>query len=113
MTFKNDLTTHHPYSLEPQETKWPFPNGIFNLEMHESDDEVALIDTKWQSRVRLIDHEDGHDLRNVPPLSGHGLDPVQEKIDMDWFTKKLTKKVPVKIILADQSTIAGLGNRLW
>jgi len=74
--------------------------------------EVAFTDPRRLGRVRLVDCP-GKDIRQHPPLSVNGPDPV---VDADIFTVDLLKKkmksrkVPIKALLLDQTVISGIGN---
>ncbi|KAI5818624.1 putative formamidopyrimidine-DNA glycosylase [Pyronema omphalodes] len=108
--FKNDPSYGYRGEDKPLETSWPprFHKFIFRLQ--DSDDELAFVDSRRLGRVRLI-HHDGYDLRNVPPLSLNGPDPVQTPISLEWLQEQLKKrKVPIKAWLLDQGAIAGIGN---
>ncbi|KAF7552142.1 hypothetical protein G7046_g7507 [Stylonectria norvegica] len=74
--------------------------------------EVAFADARRFGRVRLVDCP-GEDIRKHSPLKENGPDPV---VDTDVFTedylkaKMRARRVPVKALLLDQTTISGIGN---
>lgn len=110
MHFKNDPKPHH--RTGNLEIGWPPKYLKFSLHL-EDDAEIAFSDYRRLSRIRLIDHEDGNDLRNLSPLKENGPDPVQEpeSISLEWFTEKVQKRgIPIKSLLLDQGTISGVGN---
>lgn len=105
---KNDPNPH--YNNLKTQIDWPPKYLIFNLHV-DADTEIAFTDPRRLARIRLIDHEDGNDLRKVLPLKVNGPDPVLEPIALEWFTEKLRKRsISVKTWLLDQSMIAGVGN---
>lgn len=106
---KNDPSPHYNKAQVTQ-ADWPPKHLKFNLHV-DPDTEIAFTDFRRLARVRLIDHEDGNDLRNVLPLKANGPDPVLEPIALEWFAEKLRKRsVPVKSWLIDQTMISGVGN---
>jgi formamidopyrimidine-DNA glycosylase len=108
--FKNDPAYGYRGEGKPLETSWPPRFHKFLFRLKDSDDELAFVDSRRLGRVRLI-HHDGYDLRNVPPLSMNGPDPVQTPISFEWLQEQLAKrKVPIKAWLLDQGAIAGIGN---
>lgn len=110
MHFKNDPTPHH--RTGNTQTDWPPKYLKFSLHL-EDDAEIAFSDYRRLSRIRLIDHEDGNNLRNLSPLKENGPDPVQEPetISLEWFMEKVQRRsIPIKSLLLDQGTIAGVGN---
>lgn len=108
---KNDLMGHYRAAEKPTSAEWPPKFHKFILELVDSTNEVAFVDMRRLARIRLIDHLDGHDLRNIPPLSDNGPDPVLEPVSLQWLRGQLeARKVPVKAWLLDQSAIAGIGN---
>lgn len=47
----------------------------------------------------------------IPEFDCLGRDPVNESIPADWFTAQcLTRSIPVKVLLLDQSVLCGIGN---
>lgn len=112
MAFKNDPASRYNPGAKSQETGWPLAAEMFNLKLRDSDDEVALLDDNRLSRIRLVDIENGYELRTVPPLSRQGVDPLQTKIELDWLKEKLNKKIPIKSMICDQTFISGFGTRL-
>lgn len=66
----------------------------------------AFTDPRRFGRLRLA-----HDPRNEPPLSGLGHDPLFGlPAVVDLTTLLASRKAPIKAVLLDQSTFAGVGN---
>ncbi|KAI5800073.1 Formamidopyrimidine-DNA glycosylase H2TH domain-containing protein [Geopyxis carbonaria] len=109
---KNDPTGHYrAVKDEDGVPLWPPKYHKFIFKLKDSDDQIAFVDSRRLARIRLIQHEDGHDIRNVPPVSENGPDPVIEPISLEWLQSNLArKKVPVKTFLLDQHVLAGIGN---
>lgn len=110
MHCKDDPIPHYRSGVTPKD--WPPTFLKFNLQL-DTNNEIAFTDYRRIARIRLVDHKDGNDLRNVSPLKENGPDPVLEPIALAWFTKKLQRRsIPVKTWLLDQTMIAGIGNVL-
>jgi len=106
---KDDPLSH--YRAKPGDHQWPPRFHKFIFKLQNSTNEIAFVDARRLARIRLIDHVDGYDLRNVSPLKENGPDPVQEPPSLEWLKTQLTaRKVPVKAWLLNQSAIAGIGN---
>ncbi|KAI6784521.1 Formamidopyrimidine-DNA glycosylase [Emericellopsis cladophorae] len=92
---------------------WPPKFWKFHLETDTKPSvKVAYTDARRFGRVRLVDCP-GEDIRQYSPLVENGPDPVN---DLDIFTeqylrdKMRSRRVPVKALLLDQTTISGIGN---
>jgi len=108
---KDDPLSHYRAAEKRDDTQWPPKFHKLIVKLRDSDNEIAFVDARRLGRIRLIDHHDGHDLRNVSPLKENGPDPVIEPIKLEWLQNQLkARKVPVKAWLLDQSAIAGIGN---
>lgn len=103
----NDATAYYR-PKKPQEDEWPPRFWKFVLQLTEEPKiEVAFVDARRLSRIRLIDAK-AEDMRQTSPLKENGPDPVIDKdiLTVDWLSKKLrSKKVPVKALLLDQVNI--------
>lgn len=104
---KSDPKGHYRSETNAPE-EWPprFTKFIADF----ANDSMAFVDPRRLARIRLIDSPDG-ELRKLPPLVENGPDPVIEPPTLEQVTKILAaRKVPVKALLLDQSTFAGIGN---
>jgi formamidopyrimidine-DNA glycosylase len=107
---KDDPMAHYRAEEKPEQNEWPPKYHKFIIKLRDSNNEIALCDSRRLARIRLIEHN-GYDLRNVSPLKENGPDPVQEPITLEWFRTQLkARKVPIKSWLLDQARIAGIGN---
>ncbi|KAL7272177.1 hypothetical protein RUND412_005025 [Rhizina undulata] len=108
---KSDPGAHYRASELTPAVEWPPKFSKFNFQLEETDNEIAFTDSRRLARIRLINHHDGHDLRNLSPLKENGPDPVLDKIELAWLSEQMKRrKVPIKAYLLDQSAIAGVGN---
>ncbi|KAI5849671.1 Formamidopyrimidine-DNA glycosylase N-terminal domain-containing protein [Durotheca rogersii] len=92
---------------------WPPKFWKFHLETDgDPKVEVAFTDARRFGRIRLVDCP-GKDIRKHSPLVENGPDPV---IDRHIFTERFlrdkmrSRRVPVKALLLDQTTVSGIGN---
>jgi formamidopyrimidine-DNA glycosylase len=116
MDFKSEHTYY--YRPKPGEEAPEFPPRFWKFQLEtkpekgEEKEECAFKDPRRLSRVRLIDCE-ADKIRQVPPLSANGPDPVidKEKVSLEWLSAKCkSKQVPIKAMLLDQAVISGIGN---
>lgn len=78
---------------------------IFQLE---NDMELRYKDTRKFGRMHFITKEN---LYKQKPLLNLGLEPWDEKLNIQYLKEKLKQKtIPIKTSLLDQSIIAGIGN---
>ncbi|KAI9851815.1 MAG: hypothetical protein M1838_002673 [Thelocarpon superellum] len=110
--FSNEDTTYYR-SGNGAEEAWPPKYWKFILETKEEPKcQAAFVDSRRFGRIRLLDC-DQTKIRQVPPLSENGPDPVQDRelVTKDWFVQKVrSKKVPVKAFLLNQANLSGVGN---
>jgi DNA-formamidopyrimidine glycosylase len=110
--FSNDDTSAY-YKPKKEETEWPPRFWKFVLSLKEEPKcEVAFVDPRRLARIRLIDVE-AEEMRKTTPLKENGPDPVIDKdiLTLEWFTQLMRrKKVPVKALLLNQSSLSGVGN---
>ncbi|EEH21009.2 formamidopyrimidine-DNA glycosylase [Paracoccidioides brasiliensis Pb03] len=96
-----------------EDEPWPSNFWKFMLELDdEPKTEAAFVDARRLGRVRLVDCP-GTDIRKYSPLKENGPDPIVDKdiVTLDWLRKKvLSKRVPIKALLLDQTNISGIGN---
>ena len=75
---------------------------------HFDDGILKYNDTRKFGRMYLIDKNKVYDEK---PLSLLGLEPWDDKLNIDYLKDKLNnKRLPVKSLLLDQSIIVGIGN---
>lgn len=112
MKFSNDESAYYR-PTKPEQSEWPPRFWKFILQLKEEPKcEIAFIDARRLSRVRLVDVE-ADQMRKTSPLKENGPDPVLDKeiLTVEWLGKKLrSKRVPVKALLLDQANISGIGN---
>jgi len=97
------------------EGKYFFKNKDEVLDKHEHvvfglDDGVELryMDVRKFGKMHLIRKED---IKTVGPLIEMGLEPWDEKLDIEYLMNKYkNKKLPIKTVLLDQSIVVGIGN---
>ncbi|KAI9781546.1 MAG: hypothetical protein M1816_002261 [Peltula sp. TS41687] len=110
--FSSDDTSFYK-PIKKEDNEWPPKFWKFILVTDEQPPcEAAFIDPRRLGRIRLLDCA-GEKMRQTPPLSENGPDPVLDKhiLTREWFADKLRrKKVPVKAFLLDQANISGVGN---
>lgn len=109
---KNDPTAHYRAAKDGDSVPpWPPKYHKFIFEFKDSDNQIAFVDSRRLGRIRLIQHNDGYNIRNVSPIAENGPDPVIEPISLEWLQSNLArKKVPIKTFLLDQHVLAGIGN---
>ena len=110
--FSNDDSSYYKPTKKTDEG-WPPRFWKFILETDEQPPcEAAFVDPRRLGRIRLLDCA-GDKIRQTPPLSENGPDPVRDKdmLTKGWFIDKVkSKRVPVKAFLLDQANISGVGN---
>ena len=108
-----DQHTYYYKNSKGEDEAWPPKYCKFLFETKEEPKmEAAFVDLRRFARVRLVDCE-ASEIRNVPPLSENGPDPIQdpEKFTEQWLIEKCrSKKVPIKAMLLDQANMSGIGN---
>jgi formamidopyrimidine-DNA glycosylase len=110
---KTAYTNYYKKMKESDMDKWPPKFWKFELTTEGKPGvQVAFTDARRFGRVRLVDCP-GADIRKHSPLVENGPDPV---IDTDIFTdsylqeRMKARRVPIKALLLDQTTISGIGN---
>ncbi|KAG9254692.1 Formamidopyrimidine-DNA glycosylase N-terminal domain-containing protein [Emericellopsis atlantica] len=110
---KTAYTNYYKKMKDTELEDWPPRFWKFHLETDTKPPvKVAYTDARRFGRVRLVDCP-GEDIRQYSPLVENGPDPVN---DLDVFTeqylrdKMRARRVPVKALLLDQTTISGIGN---
>lgn len=68
--------------------------------------ELRYNDTRKFGKMHLVKKDE----LNLTPLSKLGLEPWDNKLDINYLKDKLNKKKAIKTLLLDQSIIAGIGN---
>lgn len=108
-----DLESHYLLSHLRMEGKYfikeyhEIPNKhehiIFNL------DDVTLRyhDTRKFGKMYLVEKDR---LYTDTPLKSIGLEPFDEKLNVEYLKEKILKNKPIKSLLLDQEIIAGIGN---
>ena len=77
---------------------------IFDL----GNEELRYNDTRKFGKMYLVDKEK---LETSKPLNELGLEPWDEKLDINYLREKYkNKKIAIKSVLLDQSIITGIGN---
>ena len=74
----------------------------------DNDLELRYLDTRKFGKMHLIEKEE---ILNRKPLNELGLEPWDEKLNIDYLKEKYkNKKLPIKTVILDQSIIVGIGN---
>ena len=104
---------HYRPKATKEDEEWPPEFWKFKLETDSQPKvEAAFADARRFGRIRLVNCA-AEDIKSTTPLIENGPDPV---IDKDIFTaewleaKILSKRVPIKGFLLNQSMISGIGN---
>ncbi len=72
------------------------------------DNELRYQDTRKFGRMYLVKKEDVYD---VAPLKDLGLEPWDDNLNSKYLKSKyMSKRLPIKTLLLDQSIITGIGN---
>ena len=110
-----DLDKYYLLSHLRMEGKYFFKNKGDKLDNHEhvvfsldSNEELRYRDTRKFGKMYLIKKED---INNVGPIKDLGLEPWDTNLTKEYLKDKYkTKKLPIKTVLLDDSSIAGIGN---
>lgn len=112
---RGETTAYNRYAerTKGEKEQWPPKFCKFQLETDSNPKvEVAFVDARRFSRIRLVDCP-GEDIRKHSPLKENGPDPVVDKdiFTEDYLREKMRKRhVPIKALLLDQAMISGIGN---
>ncbi|MBU6997056.1 MAG: Fpg/Nei family DNA glycosylase [Theionarchaea archaeon] len=71
----------------------------------ESGTALKIMDYKKMGKIYITD-----DLKRVPQYTKLGVEPLSEEFSVEVLSRILTDSRPVKVVLTDQSKIAGIGN---
>ncbi|TVY38272.1 Formamidopyrimidine-DNA glycosylase [Lachnellula subtilissima] len=110
---RGEPSGHYRPKATKEDEEWPPKFWRLILETDSQPKvEAAFADARRFGRIRLVNCA-AEDIKSTTPLIENGPDPV---IDKDIFTaewleaKILSKKVPIKGFLLNQSMISGIGN---
>lgn len=92
------------YYLKHDEEVGKHEHIVFNFD----DCNLRYVDTRKFGRMYLLPIKDAF---NMKPLNELGLEPWDDKLDINYLKGKYKgKSLPIKTILLDQSIIVGIGN---
>lgn len=110
-----DLDDYYLLSHLRMEGKYFFKSSKDKILKHEhiiftldNDEELRYMDTRKFGKMYLIKKED---IDKIGPLKELGLEPWDENLNIEYLLDKYkSKRLPIKIVLLDQSIIVGIGN---
>lgn len=99
---QKNLALHDPYNR--------FIHFVFTIQKGKQIKHLVLCDSRKFAKVALLENEDHHKIH----LHNHGPEPINPDISYIDFKKALdtapANNRPIKILLMDTRTIAGIGN---
>lgn len=110
-----DLDDYYLLSHLRMEGKYFFKSSKDKILKHEhiiftldNDEELRYMDTRKFGKMYLIKKED---IDKIGPLKELGLEPWDDNLNSEYLLDKYkSKRLPIKIVLLDQSIIVGIGN---
>lgn len=95
--------------IEPEGLKDPYNRHIRFILTLDNDRHLALCDTRRFAKVALIETESLHSPEH---LKGIGPEPLDESFTYEKFIEQIALRpsAPIKLVLMDQTIIAGIGN---
>jgi formamidopyrimidine-DNA glycosylase len=95
--------------ISPESLKDPFNKRVHFVISFDNKKHLALSDTRKFAKVTLIDAKLIHESEHLHAI---GPEPLEKSFNLSKFIERISLQPnkPIKLVLMDQSTIAGIGN---